>query len=193
MLTLTDLLARIPAVYEDLTDAHRVRMGTGEKVSGGDKDRTPGNLSVMEHRHKLPRILWWWVDAIHDGEEVKPSSSDVRSMCGWLSARVRVMDAEDASEFRGELYGWRDQAYRLIDPTPPEKGELRTLPVETVEAYVPVHEAAKLLGCTVRTIQRRAPRAGGTVRLGDALTESDLCTHGLWVRTCTLCQSESVA
>lgn len=187
MTPLSELLARVPVVYGLLQDALVPGGGggyDGERVSGGggEPPKAPANLEVAEHRHTLLRGLRWWVDAVVDGWPGKVGDSPTH-MCALLLAHLHVMAPEDQAELQTNLWDWLGGAMPLVGkvstPTPPR------LPLEALDRRVPVHVAAEVLGVSVRTVQRRAPRADGTVVLREAAgplcDQSDLpapwCDH----------------
>lgn len=170
-------LATAAAVHADLVDA-------ALPGSGGDPDErptpdptrkpAPGNLGVMEHRHELVRLLRWWVDAVRDPGEWTQVGHDVAAMCRWLAAHEHVMAPEDARTLYGRVRGWLATSAAIM-------GESSSAPIDLttaqLEQRVRVADAARILGCTVRTVQRRVPadaRPGGMVRLGDAV-RCELC------------------
>jgi len=165
-------LATAAAVHADLVDA-ALPGNAGDPNDRPAPDPTrkpaPGNLTVMEHRHRLVRLLRWWVDAVHErGERVPRMGHDVARMARWLAAHEDVMAPEDAARLFGQLRGWLHTSSGMM-------GEQTSAPIslrdDQLDQRVRVADAARLLGCTVRTIQRRVPadqRPGGMVRLGDA-------------------------
>ena len=174
---LAHLLARAASTYDDLVDA-------ALPGSGGDPDErpapdptrkpAPGNLGVMEHRHDLVRALRWWVDAVRDPGEHTRVGHDVAAMARWLAAHEHVMAPEDACTLYGRVRGWLATSGAIM-------GESTSAPIDLTTAQldqrVRVADAARILGCTVRTVQRRVPadqRPGGMVRLGDVV-RCELC------------------
>lgn len=184
MSELQRLLRTIPGLYEELEDGS-LPMRTGE-VSDRPKDPrekpAPGRLPVIDHRHELVRGLRWWVDAVRENGERTPRMGDnVFRMCAWLHSHVDVMAAEDRAELLSNLSGWVRTAWRMMDraedPKDPD-GLGFMLPPEAYDRVVRVKDAAELLGCTVRTIQRRVPaarRPGGMVQLGMAAPRCGHC------------------
>jgi len=166
--TLQRLLASVASVYDDLLDASL-------PGSGGDPDErpapdptrkpAPGDLGVLEHRHKLVRGLRWWVDAVHErGERVPRMGQDVALMASYLSAREEVMAPEDQDALEGHLRSWLVKSARIMgEPDRPPA----PLPVEAWDRVVPQSLAAQALGVSVSTVWRRAGSRGGAVRLGD--------------------------
>lgn len=180
------LLARVPGVYDDLVDAAvPSRSGEPPETTDPREKPTPGNLSVMELRHKLVRGLRWWVDAVREQGQHTQVGHDVRKMAEWLAGNLSVMADEDRAELRANLSDWLSEAWCFMGDPEPAK---RPLPLEALEAHrapVRVADAAALLGCTVRTIQRRVPaerRPGGMVLLADAVERCGHCE--LPVGTC---------
>lgn len=163
-------LATAAAVYADLVDAALPGSG-GDPNDRPAPDPTrkpaPGNLGVMDHRHRLLTLLRWWVDAVRDPDERTRLADDVPGMARYLAAHEADMAPEDARKLYGHLTGWLIQSARMT-------GEPDSRPIDLTPAQldqrVRVADAARLLGCTVRTVQRRVPaeqRPGGMVRLGD--------------------------
>lgn len=182
--TLPELLARVPAVYEQLQEA-LVPGGGGDGPRGprAVHPNAPARLDVIDHRHQLVRGLRWWVDAVDDGTSPLPVGESVSRMCAWLIANLHHMDANDLATLRGNLWDWEGDAMPMVGtvetPTP-------ALPRAALDQVVPVHVAAEALGVSVSTVKRRAPREGGMVKLADAagpLCEvSDL--PALWCAHC---------
>lgn len=140
--------------------------GGGEKVSGGTSGSAPpARLDVIAHRDRLRRRLAWWVDAVADRDERLPRPT-VRSMAAWLTLQLPVMADEDHRLLGTQLEGWLRVSYRILGDR--DALEDRALPPDAWDRQVPVHEAARILGVTARTVQRRAARRDGLVRLGDA-------------------------
>lgn len=198
-MNLTELLQRVPGVYDDLQHAHAVKVGEpSEQIAHADPESSPpGKLAVIEHRHKLVRVLRWWVDAVRDPDDkTPPVGESVGRMVLFLTTHLERMAAEDRTELRNELGDWRRHAWKLMDPAPMTAEERLgwMLPPDTPQQIVPVHVAAKLLGVTTQTIRNRSPRkTTGKVKVEDVLTKEDLCVHDLWVRCCTECGATRVA
>lgn len=177
MTALPRLLASVAAVYDDLLDASLPGRG-GDPDERPAPDPThkpaPGDLGVMEHRHKLVRGLRWWVDAVRDPGEHTQVGHDVTLMARWLAAHVNVMAPEDRAELASNLSAWLGKSAGIM-------GAPVSAPIALEDAQldqrVRVADAARLLGCTVRTVQRRVPadqRQGGMVLLRDVV-RCDLC------------------
>lgn len=179
-------LASAAAVYADLLDASL-------PGAGGDPDErpapdptrkpAPGNLSVLDHRHELVRLLRWWVDAVHEhGERTVRMGSDVPTMARYLAANVHVMADEDAGTLYGRLGGWLDKAARFM-------GEPDSPPIQLdAAAYartVPQAVAAQALGVPVSTIWRRNGGRGGPVVLADVAKRCGL--HDMLAGQCADC------
>lgn len=177
-MSLERLLARVPGVYEDLVDAALPARG-GEPSDRSPDPRekpAPGNLSVMELRHKLVRGLRWWVDAVDDGTEGGgPVGESVARMAAYLLHHSPVMAPEDKAELQANLTDWLTEAWEFMGAPDPVHVDL---PDAAYEQRVRVADAARILGCTVRTIQRRVPterRPGGMVSLADAVGRCGQC------------------
>jgi hypothetical protein len=177
------LLRTLPGLYEELEDGTRP-LRTGDEVARGGRDPrdkpAPGRLEVMDHRHELVRGLRWWVDAVRERGTRTPRMGDnVFRMCAWLFNHLDVMADEDRDEMLANLGAWQRRAWRMMDLPDDRKDPLGfMLPPEAFDRVVQVKTAAEVLGCTVRTIQRRVPadrRPGGMVRLGDAAPRCELC------------------
>lgn len=193
-MNLADLLQVVPGLYEDLEDAAlaRAKGEPGERRGSGDprSSPAPGRVEVMEHRHELLRGLRWWVDAVAPNPADRPTivGGNVTAMCRLLTKHLPAMAPEDRAELRANLDAWRVRAWRLMDPAPREAGDLGpVLPPQAAEVYVPKRTAAQMLGCSVDTVERRAGRVKGDVRVADLLRPLDLCRHDLWLRTCAEC------
>lgn len=190
MRDLSRLLREVADLYSQLQDALVPGGNRAPGDPGGSPDPVaspaPARLDVIEQRHLLLRGLRWWCDAVDpDLERTYVIGNDVARMCDYLIRWAHVMAPEDVETLAGNLQDWINGALPLVG-SPSERRV--SLPPGAEAQVVPVHEAAKLLGVTVRTIRRRTPdRADGMVKLGDALSESDLCVHALWARTCALC------
>ena len=191
MSNLRHLLAQCAETYDDLVDASLPGRGDPDERPAADPTRkpAPGSLSVIDHRHQLVRGLRWWVDAVRDPGEPTRLGGDVRAMCAYLAGHLEVMAPEDRAELAGNLSAWLNRAAAFMgEPTRPPQ----PLPLEALApgvAPVRVADAAALLGCTVRTVQRRVPadqRPGGMVLLRDAW-RCDLCDlpHGQCAHTST--------
>ncbi|WP_408895914.1 hypothetical protein ACJ5H2_13435 [Nocardioides sp. R1-1] len=183
-------LRRIPGVYADLEDA----LVPGRSLEPPDSSPDPRNrpapakLNVADHRHKLMRGLRWWVDAVHPREGKVPRvGQDVALMCGALLAALPVMEEEDRATLHSNLQEWLLRSWELLG----DGGEVRVgLPAAAMDQRVRVADAARMLGCTVRTIQRRVPaerRPGGMVLLRE-VWRCDLCElpHGECAHTATV-------
>lgn len=187
MTTLRAALELVPRVYADLGTA-MVPGGSsavdGERVSGGGQTEAPApaRLEVAEHRHLLLRGLRWWVDVI-DPDTPLPVGDSPTRMCAVILANLDALAPEDHTALAENLTDWLHGAYPFMGK--PEPVTRATLPPEALDAVVPVHVAAKVLGVSLRTIQRRAPgRTAGTVRLRDVAT---LCRHELIAGHCGDC------
>lgn len=178
MTGLAHQLATAAAVHADLLDA-ALPGGGGDPDERPAPDPTrkpaPGDLGVMDHRHRLVQLLRWWVDAVRDPDERTRLGDDVPGMARWLAAHETAMAPEDAGTLYGHVRGWLHTASRIM-------GEPDSRPIELTAAQlaqrVRVADAARILGCTVRTVQRRVPadqRPGGMVRLEDALPRCEHC------------------
>lgn len=187
-MTLEQVLKRVPGVYLDLEDA-LVPGRSGEPSGAPDPVHkpAPANLNVTEHRHKLRRGLRWWVDAVHPREGSVPRvGEDVALMCGALLAAVPRMEPEDQETLHNNLRSWLVKAYAFMGDG--GRGSV-SLPVAAWDQHVRVADAARILGCTVRTIRRRVPienRGGGLVLLREAW-RCELCDlrHGECPHTAT--------
>lgn len=168
MTSLPDLLARAASVHADLIDAALPgRAGDPDERPAVDPTRkpAPGDLGVMEHRHQLVRGLRWWVDAVRDPGERTQVGHDVALMARWLAGQVHVMAAEDRAELDANLSAWLGKAAGIMGASTSPPIDLTT---DQMDQRVRVADAARLLGCTVRTVQRRVPadqRPGGMVLL----------------------------
>lgn len=185
-MSLEQVLRQVPGVYRDLEDA-LIPGRSGEPSGPPDPVHkpAPANLNVTEHRHKLLRGLRWWVDAVHPKDGRVPRvGEDVALMCGALLAALPVMDDEDRATLHNNLRSWLVKAYVFMgDPEPTTVA----LPPAALDQRVRVADAARILGCTVRTVQRRVPaerRGGGLVLLREAW-RCELCDlrHGECVHT----------
>lgn len=169
-------LATAAAVHADLVDAALPgRAGDPEERPAPDPTRkpAPGNLGVMDHRHELVRLLRWWVDAVRDPGEWTQVGHDVAAMARWLAAHEHVMAPEDARTLYGRVRGWLATSAAIMGVSTSAPIDLTTA---QLDQRVRVADAARILGCTVRTVQRRVPadqRPGGMVRLGDVVR----CEH----------------
>lgn len=176
MKQLETLLGQVASVYADLVDASLPGRSGEPSDSAPDPlcKPAPGNLSVMDHRHKLVRGLRWWVDAVQDSSGARVGES-VPAMVRVIHAHLPVMADEDRAELARNLGDWLHAAWPYLgDPGAPVQLDL---PAEAYLQRVRVADAAAILGCTVRTIQRRVPadrRQGGMVVLGEA---ADRCEH----------------
>lgn len=180
MRRLEDMLQTIPAVYVDLVDAALPqRVGEQQERRGGRDPRekpAPGDLSTIEHRHELVRGLRWWVDAVENDSRARVGQS-VPAMCALLLSRLQVMAEDDLAQMRINLHVWLNRAWSMLDRTPREAGET-LLDRVPMDQSVRVADAATLLGCTVRTIQRRVPlehRPAGMLELWRALPDCPVC------------------
>jgi hypothetical protein len=187
--TLAELLAKVPAVYDQLEGAMVPGGGAGDGMPTGPRSvhpNAPARLDVIDHRHQLLRGLRWWVDAVQDvtvaGKGRTLSESPAR-MCAVLLHHLPDMAAEDRATLRGNLWDWIGDAMPMVGKV--EAPKVPALPLEALDRVVPVHVAAKALGVSVRTVRRRAPRTAGMVKLSDAAgplcPQSDLpatwCDH----------------
>lgn len=182
--TVRDLLVLVPRVYGDLVTASLPgRSGEPSDRSPDPREKpTPGNLSVIEHRHLLLRGLRWWVDVV-DADNPRPVGDSPAMMCAVLLGHLHLLTLEDQDTLRDNLEDWLSGAYPFMGK--PEPVTRTTLPIEALDAIVPVHVAAKVLGVSVRTVQRRAPdRTAGQVRLRDV---AELCRHELLAGHCQDC------
>jgi hypothetical protein len=184
--TLADLLAKVPAVYDQLEDAMVPGGGSGDGMPTGPRSvhpNAPARLDVIDHRHQLLRGLRWWVDAVDDGASPLPVGESVARMCAWLIANLHHMADDDLMELRENLWEWVGDAMPMVGKV--EAPKVPALPLEALDRVVPVHVAAKALGVSVDTVQRRATREAGMVKLSDAAgplcPQSDLpaawCAH----------------
>lgn len=169
-------LALAATVYADLVDAALPGRGDPNDRPAPDPTRkpAPGNLGVMDHRHSLLTLLRWWVDAVRDPDEPTRLGDDVPGMARYLAAHESAMAAEDSQLLYGRVRGWLATSAAIMGDSTSAPIDLTT---DQLDQRVRVADAARLLGCTVRTIQRRVPpaqRQGGMVRLGDA-ARCDLC------------------
>ena len=123
----------------------------------------PAQLEFIEHRHKLLRGLRWWVTQTGDPRVPVGAGLTAHGLCRWLAPRVKRMSEEKQDEFWRNLSDWADVARDLSGPA----DRAVSVPESGWDQTVPVHVAAQILGVSVRTVQRRAPREAGTVRLGD--------------------------
>lgn len=187
-MTLTELLRLIPSVYADLESA--LIPGKGVSDDSGVRSSDPlhrpatANLDVIDHRHLLLRGLRWWCDAVDpDLERTYVIGNDVGRMCDYLLRWGHVMADEDRDEMQQQLGDWWAKA-GAMQQVPADGMDVwaylstRDLPAGAEEQRLRVADAARVLGCTVRTIQRRVPagaREGGMVRLGDAIPRCDRC------------------
>lgn len=186
-MSLERLLERVPQVYAALGEA-QVLPGAGDPEERPAKDPTykpaPGRPDVIEHRHELLRGLRWWVDAV--AVDHRPGSypvgNSVAHMCALILHNVPHMAPEDKVELAANLDAWLVKAWPYVGRMEPHTRQ--SLPLEAVDAILPVHAAAKLLGVSVRTVQRRAERTDGLVRLGDVMR----CDHGLPQGQCHYCE-----
>lgn len=183
------LLTAVPAVYETLGEA---LVPGGGGLAADDMPRAPkdplqrpapANLDVTDHRHELVRGLRWWVDAVRERGEHTRVGHSVTLMCAWLLGNLGAMAPEDHTELADNLRTWLGKAGGYQHLGAGEDMDVwsylseRSLPAGAEHQRMRVADAAKVLGCTVRTIQRRVPaeaREGGLVRLGDAIPR---CTH----------------
>jgi hypothetical protein len=187
--TLHRLLTEVPAVYAVLGEALVPGGGGGgDGMPRAPKDPlerpAPANLEVAEHRHKLLRGLRWWVDAVRDTPPpagfigpatftehlatLPPVGSSISGLCAMLLAHLHVMAPEDHAELRSNLEDWLHDAYAVTGHRSRPAKALQ-LPEGAEDSMVRVADAARILGVSVRTIQRRAARTEGLVRLGDVL------------------------
>lgn len=198
MTQLETTLARIPAVYAELLTASTP--GKSAEPSDRSKDPrdkpAPGSLAVMEHRALLLRGLRWHVaraqNVLRLGGRARVGDDPARA-CAWLEVYAVDLPAEFREELRRDLREWLSRAWGLLDPAPLEKGETLTgrLPMGAWEQTVTVATAAEVLGCTVRTIQRRVPaedRPGGRLRLRDALGACKDCGQPVGMCDHTRCE-----
>jgi len=201
-MTLDQLLAAIPGVYDDLVDgALPVRTGEPSDRSPDPREKpAPGRLDVMEHRHQLVRGLRYWSARAQAELELTTNGrvgQDVTRACAWLATLSPDLARETRDELGRNLAEWLGTAWGHLGDPDPAPSVPAGLPAGAAEQVVRVADAAKLLGCSVRTIQRRVPaeqRTGGHVRLGDAMDQlgprcerrdlpENTCTHS--VRTGT--------
>lgn len=183
---LAHVLARAASTYADLVDAALPgRAGDPDERPAADPTRkpAPGDLGVMEHRHQLRTLLRWWVDAVRDPDEHTRLGDDVPGMARYLAAHEHAMAPEDSRVLFGRVRGWLATSAAIM-------GDSTSAPIDLtadqLDQQVRVADAARILGCTVRTVQRRVPadqRPGGMVRLGDAVRcelcdlPADQCAH----------------
>lgn len=191
-MNLTELLHTIPTTYNALAEsALPARSGEPPQSSDPRAKPAPGRLEVMEHRHELVRGLRWWVDAVRDPDDTRRvAASDVRWLCGYIAGHVDRMAAEDRDELTANLRTWRHKAWKIIDPTPLEAGEVFALPAEAYRQRVPKSVAAKALRVSVDTIERRSGRVPGDVLLADVAPKCGACgqVYGFCDHTrCELC------
>lgn len=181
-MSLENLMREVASTYLQLAEAALPgRTGEPSDTSPDPRNRpAPGRLPVMEHRHKLLRGLRWWVDAVRDPEEQTRVGESVPHMCAWLLAHEGDLAPEDREEMTKNLNDWVSKAWGLVGPLEQLAVEL---PAGAEDQVVPVHVAAQVLGVSVSTVKRRAPRVGGMVRLGDAMR----CDHWLPHGQCALC------
>lgn len=171
-------LALAATVYADLVDAALPGRGDPNDRPAPDPTRkpAPGNLGVMDHRHNLRTLLRWWVDAVRDPyDEQTRLGDDVPGMARYLAAHEPDMAPEDAKLLYGRVRGWLATSAAIMGGSISAPIDLTT---DQLDQRVRVADAARLLGCTVRTIQRRVPadqRPGGMVRLEDALPRCEHC------------------
>jgi hypothetical protein len=140
----------------------------------------PANLDVAEHRHQLLRGLRWWADAVGTEGAGRHLGESVAHMCAWLIAHLGDMAAEDQETLYGNLNEWLAKATGMAggyEPPAEPFIRVRDLPAGAEDSIVSVAVAAKVLGVSVRTIQRRSPnRFAGQVRLRDVMS---VCIHDL--------------
>lgn len=185
-MNLGEALSAVAVAYADLEDA-LIPGRSGEPAGSPDPTNrpAPGNVQVMEHRHKLVRGLRWWVDALRDGDT--RVGQDVDLMCRWLWENRGVLEPEDAAELLGNLTEWLRGAWGFMGHPDPARVEVAPA---VLDQRVRVADAARMLGCSVRTVQRRVPveqRAGGLVLLREAW-RCELCDlrHGECAHTVCL-------
>lgn len=182
MTALAALLRAIPPMYAHLGDELvPARSGEPPAHSPDPKHRPPpANLDVADHRHKLLRGLRWWSDAVGTEGAGRHLGDSPAHMCAWLIAHLPAMAEEDRTELHSNLGEWLTKATDMVGGYEPPAAPfitVRELPAGAEDSVVSVATAAKVLGVSVRTIQRRAPhRFAGQVRLGDVMT---LCKHDL--------------
>lgn len=172
MTPLERCLRQVPGVYSELEQA--LLPGRSGEPSGKAPDPidrpAPGDMRVMEHRHKVVRGLRWWVDALHgSGSDVRVGHS-VPLMCLWLWQNRAALEAEDAEELTTNLREWLAESWEFLGAPEPTRV---TIPLEAYGQTVTQAVAAKALGVSVSTVWRRAGR-GGPVVLGEVASR---CTH----------------
>lgn len=180
--SLRDVLLSLPRVYGMMGDALVPGRSGEPPVSSPDpKHRpAPANLTAVDHRHQLLRGLRWWSDAVGTEGAGTHLGDSPAHMCAWLLAHLDVMDPDDRTEMKANLSDWLEKALGMVGGPVPEPEpfiRVRQLPAGAEDSVVSVAVAAKVLGVSVRTVQRRAPhRFAGQVRLGDVM---ERCKHDL--------------
>ena len=138
---------------------------------------------MIDHRHQLVRGLRAWVASTRTHlrvRDVPDVGQDVARACAWLEVYAGDLPDETRAELDANLSAWLSRAWGMLDRAPRESGEdpHARLPMGRWHTQVRVADAAAILGCTVRTIQRRVPpaaRPGGRVELYDALPRCPIC------------------
>jgi hypothetical protein len=177
------LLVLVPEVYGELQTAAVPGRSAEPPDSRDPREKpAPGNLTVMEHRHKLVRGLRWWVDAVRDpGEHTEVAHSPAR-MGAWLLGHLGVMATEDQAELQDNLEQWLAAAWPLVgDVNPPRP----VLPVTALDQRVSVKVAAEAVGVSRQTIYARATPEAGLVLLREVAGPP--CLHDLPLACCAEC------
>lgn len=177
MRNLTYLLQQVCETYEDLEDA-LVPSGShplsGEGGGGGGTKvdaPLPVDVAVVEHRHKLVRGLRWYCAS------VTRSGDPVETVPAMAAALLAAPVIPEADQLATDLRAWLARSYRFLGAAEPRSTPL-VLPDGAGDHRVRVADAARLLACSVRTIQRRVPaehRSDGTLELWRALPDCPRC------------------